>query len=155
MLDALDVHARLIAVPNPSLMDNHQEELAEEYDRQGYLVWGKLGSVRIAAKIRILVLTNICLLPPPPTDLSQMRSSTSRSTCRRRGRRPRRPTPCSPAACTTPSHSLSARPWRSIGPSSASAKTRAGPTAWAYSSSASRCSSSVNTPGGGRLDWIG
>lgn len=43
MLDALDVHARLIAVPNPSLMDNHQEELAEEYDRQGYLVWGKLG----------------------------------------------------------------------------------------------------------------
>ena len=43
MLDALAAGARLIAVANPTLMDNHQQELAEEYDEQGYLVWGKLG----------------------------------------------------------------------------------------------------------------
>lgn len=26
-------------------MDNHQEELAKEMERQGFLVWGKLGYV--------------------------------------------------------------------------------------------------------------
>jgi beta-1,4-N-acetylglucosaminyltransferase len=42
MLDALSVNARTIVVPNTSLMDNHQVELAEEFDRLGYLRWGKL-----------------------------------------------------------------------------------------------------------------
>lgn len=31
-------------VPNPSLLDNHQDELAEELARQGYVVHGKLSS---------------------------------------------------------------------------------------------------------------
>ncbi len=44
-MDALGANARLVAVPNPALMDNHQEELAEEMERRGYLVWGKLGYV--------------------------------------------------------------------------------------------------------------
>ncbi|RYP53852.1 hypothetical protein DL768_001303 [Monosporascus sp. mg162] len=50
IMDALRVDARLIAVPNPALMDNHQEELAEEMERQGYLVWGKLGSLANAVE---------------------------------------------------------------------------------------------------------
>ncbi|RYP64505.1 hypothetical protein DL769_006643 [Monosporascus sp. CRB-8-3] len=50
IMDALRVGARLIAVPNPALMDNHQEELAEEMERQGYLVWGKLGSLADAVE---------------------------------------------------------------------------------------------------------
>ncbi|RYP30890.1 hypothetical protein DL767_006022 [Monosporascus sp. MG133] len=50
ILDALRVNARLIAVPNPALMDNHQEELAEEMERQGYVVWGKLGSLADAVE---------------------------------------------------------------------------------------------------------
>ncbi|RYO83116.1 hypothetical protein DL766_004450 [Monosporascus sp. MC13-8B] len=50
IMDALRVNARLIAVPNPALMDNHQEELAEEMERQGYLVWGKLGSLADAVE---------------------------------------------------------------------------------------------------------
>ncbi|RYP67161.1 hypothetical protein DL771_007389 [Monosporascus sp. 5C6A] len=50
IMDALRVKARLVAVPNPALMDNHQEELAEEMERQGYLVWGKLGSLADAVE---------------------------------------------------------------------------------------------------------
>ncbi|RYP07719.1 hypothetical protein DL764_002338 [Monosporascus ibericus] len=50
IMDALRVDARLIAVPNPALMDNHQEELAEEMERQGYAVWGKLGSLADAVE---------------------------------------------------------------------------------------------------------
>ncbi len=42
ILDALRITAPLIVVPNPSLLDNHQEELAEELARQGYVVQGHL-----------------------------------------------------------------------------------------------------------------
>lgn len=42
ILEALRIDAPLIVVPNPDLLDNHQEELAEELARQGYVVHGKL-----------------------------------------------------------------------------------------------------------------
>ena len=34
--------APLIVVANSTLKDNHQEELAEELQHQGYAIWGKL-----------------------------------------------------------------------------------------------------------------
>lgn len=40
VLDALRFQKRLIVVPNESLMDNHQKELSEELERQGYLIEG-------------------------------------------------------------------------------------------------------------------
>ena len=49
VLDALRLSAPLVVVPNPSLLDNHQEELAEEMARQGYAVYGHLESVFFAA----------------------------------------------------------------------------------------------------------
>jgi len=38
VLDALRLGLPLIVVPNRSLLDNHQQELAEELERQGYVV---------------------------------------------------------------------------------------------------------------------
>ncbi|KAI9643219.1 N-acetylglucosaminyldiphosphodolichol N-acetylglucosaminyltransferase catalytic subunit alg13 [Ciborinia camelliae] len=37
ILDALRIDVPLIVVPNTSLLDNHQAELADELERQGYL----------------------------------------------------------------------------------------------------------------------
>ncbi|KAI5922704.1 hypothetical protein F4810DRAFT_711296 [Camillea tinctor] len=45
IMAALAHDTGLIAVANPALMDNHQAELAEEMERQGYAVQGKLGSL--------------------------------------------------------------------------------------------------------------
>ncbi|KAI1140460.1 glycosyltransferase family 1 protein [Hypoxylon sp. FL0543] len=45
ILDALDFNTNLIAVPNPALMGNHQSEIAEEMEKQGFLVQGKVGYV--------------------------------------------------------------------------------------------------------------
>ncbi|KAF3058666.1 UDP-N-acetylglucosamine transferase subunit alg13 [Daldinia childiae] len=45
ILEALDFDSVLIAVPNPTLMDNHQLEIAEEMDSQGHLIQGKIGSL--------------------------------------------------------------------------------------------------------------
>lgn len=42
-MDALRYNAKLIAVPNESLMDNHQAELANEMQSQGFLVSGRIG----------------------------------------------------------------------------------------------------------------
>ena len=42
ILDALRIAAPLIVVPNPGLLDNHQEELAEELAAQGYVIHGHL-----------------------------------------------------------------------------------------------------------------
>ncbi|KAI9715499.1 MAG: N-acetylglucosaminyldiphosphodolichol N-acetylglucosaminyltransferase catalytic subunit alg13 [Chrysothrix sp. TS-e1954] len=44
ILDALRVQTPLIVVPNSTLLDNHQVELAEELSRQGYVVHGRLTS---------------------------------------------------------------------------------------------------------------
>lgn len=42
ILDALRLNVPLIVVPNPSLLDNHQQELAEVLEQQGYVIHGKL-----------------------------------------------------------------------------------------------------------------
>ncbi|KAL2759064.1 glycosyltransferase family 1 protein [Sodiomyces alcalophilus JCM 7366] len=45
LLDGLRVGPPLIVVPNPTLKDNHQVELAEEVQSQGYAIWGRLGQI--------------------------------------------------------------------------------------------------------------
>lgn len=48
ILDGMRVSVPLIVVPNPTLKDNHQVELAEEIQRQGYGIWGRLGDLAFA-----------------------------------------------------------------------------------------------------------
>lgn len=50
ILDCLRVSAPLIVVPNPTLKDNHQAELAEEIQTQGYAIWGRLGQLAHAVE---------------------------------------------------------------------------------------------------------
>lgn len=42
ILDALRISVPLIVVPNTTLLDNHQLELAEELAKQRYVVHGSL-----------------------------------------------------------------------------------------------------------------
>ncbi|KAI2795063.1 UDP-N-acetylglucosamine transferase subunit alg13 [Penicillium oxalicum] len=42
ILDGLRAGLPLVVVPNPSLADNHQQELAEALAKQGYVIVGKL-----------------------------------------------------------------------------------------------------------------
>ncbi|KAM0795220.1 hypothetical protein BDR22DRAFT_894339 [Usnea florida] len=48
ILDALRIAVPIIVVPNPDLLDNHQEELAEELAIQGYVVHGHLDDLPAA-----------------------------------------------------------------------------------------------------------
>ncbi|KAJ1326562.1 beta-1,4-N-acetylglucosaminyltransferase [Microdochium nivale] len=50
IMDALRYNAKLIAVPNESLMDNHQAELANEMQSQGFLVSGRIGRLAEAVE---------------------------------------------------------------------------------------------------------
>ncbi|KAI9787969.1 MAG: N-acetylglucosaminyldiphosphodolichol N-acetylglucosaminyltransferase catalytic subunit alg13 [Candelina submexicana] len=50
ILDALRISVPLIVVPNPGLLDNHQEELAEILAEQGYVVHGKSNNLPAAIK---------------------------------------------------------------------------------------------------------
>ncbi|KAK8167810.1 glycosyl transferase [Phyllosticta citrichinensis] len=45
ILDALRLNVPLIVVPNPTLLDNHQLELAEILEQQGYVIHGKLDNL--------------------------------------------------------------------------------------------------------------
>ncbi|GKT90537.1 glycosyltransferase family 28 domain-containing protein [Colletotrichum tofieldiae] len=45
ILDGMRVSVPLVVVPNPTLKDNHQVELAEEIQRQGYGIWGRLADL--------------------------------------------------------------------------------------------------------------
>jgi beta-1,4-N-acetylglucosaminyltransferase len=46
ILDVLRMGVPLIVVPNPALLDNHQLELAQELQAQGYATQGDLGLVQ-------------------------------------------------------------------------------------------------------------
>ncbi|KAI9838806.1 MAG: N-acetylglucosaminyldiphosphodolichol N-acetylglucosaminyltransferase catalytic subunit alg13 [Thelocarpon superellum] len=50
ILDALRIAVPLIVVPNESLLDNHQAELAEELASAGYAVHGKLDNLASAIR---------------------------------------------------------------------------------------------------------
>ncbi|CAJ2502708.1 Uu.00g101020.m01.CDS01 [Anthostomella pinea] len=50
IMDALHFDTKVIAVANPTLMDNHQEEIAEEMQRKGYCIHARLGCVATALK---------------------------------------------------------------------------------------------------------
>ncbi|KAK3173339.1 hypothetical protein OEA41_006668 [Lepraria neglecta] len=50
ILDALRIAVPLIVVPNPALLDNHQEELAEELAKQGYVIHGNLHDLPAAIR---------------------------------------------------------------------------------------------------------
>ncbi|TVY34130.1 UDP-N-acetylglucosamine transferase subunit [Lachnellula subtilissima] len=50
ILDAMRLGLPLVVVPNVSLLDNHQEELADELERQGYVV--KSDTKDLAAAIK-------------------------------------------------------------------------------------------------------
>ena len=43
ILEVLRYQLSLIVVPNPTLMDNHQKELAEDCEQEGWAIYGKLG----------------------------------------------------------------------------------------------------------------
>ncbi|KAL8844555.1 MAG: hypothetical protein Q9176_001066 [Flavoplaca citrina] len=57
ILDAMRIDVPLIAVPNTSLLHNHQVDLAEELARQGYLVHGRLESVRLYGLPFLLIVS--------------------------------------------------------------------------------------------------
>ncbi|KAI8633974.1 glycosyltransferase family 1 protein [Xylariaceae sp. FL1651] len=65
IIGALEFDSKLIAVPNPSLMDNHQLEIAEEMESQGFLIHGTLGSV--AEAIKKINATTLRKWPPGPS----------------------------------------------------------------------------------------
>ncbi|PQE23992.1 UDP-N-acetylglucosamine transferase subunit alg13 protein [Rutstroemia sp. NJR-2017a WRK4] len=48
ILDAMRLGLPLIVVPNTSLLDNHQEELADELERQGYVTKSNIGGLAAA-----------------------------------------------------------------------------------------------------------
>ncbi|KAK4214643.1 hypothetical protein QBC37DRAFT_283250 [Rhypophila decipiens] len=45
ILEALRYQAPLVVVPNPTLMDNHQAELAQECENQKWAIYGRLGQL--------------------------------------------------------------------------------------------------------------
>ncbi|KAI4277701.1 MAG: hypothetical protein LQ337_001575 [Flavoplaca oasis] len=67
ILDAMRIDVPLIAVPNTSLLHNHQVDLAEELARQGYLVHGRLGNLS-AALAESDILRRTRQTWPPPND---------------------------------------------------------------------------------------
>ncbi|KAI0393355.1 hypothetical protein F5Y17DRAFT_432950 [Xylariaceae sp. FL0594] len=68
IIGALEYDSKLVAVPNPELMDNHQVEIAEEMESQGFLVHGTLGSV--AEAVEKAVQMTLRKWPPDPSPAS-------------------------------------------------------------------------------------
>lgn len=73
ILDALRIAVPIIVVPNPDLLDNHQEELAEELAMQGYVVHGHLDD--LPAAIRRSESLRKTQNPWPPADTGEDPSS--------------------------------------------------------------------------------
>ena len=59
ILDALRLHKPLIVVPNPTLLHNHQLELAEALEARGHLKSSTIQCVRSSASIYYFVQTPI------------------------------------------------------------------------------------------------
>ncbi|KAI2625822.1 glycosyltransferase family 1 protein [Hypoxylon sp. NC1633] len=68
ILDALDYDAALIAVPNPALMGNHQSEIADEMEKEGFLIQGKVGSLVDVINEDMLNAPKKEWPPPPDED---------------------------------------------------------------------------------------
>jgi hypothetical protein len=67
ILEAMRYQAPLIMVPNPTLMDNHQAELAEECEQQGWGIAGKLGYVSAhLSNLPFHFQAAVANSPPPP-----------------------------------------------------------------------------------------
>ncbi|KAI8948425.1 hypothetical protein F4801DRAFT_459050 [Xylaria longipes] len=68
IIEALEFDSKLVAVPNPELMDNHQLEIAEEMESKGFLIRGTLGSV--ADAVEKADTTALRKWPPGPSPSS-------------------------------------------------------------------------------------
>jgi beta-1,4-N-acetylglucosaminyltransferase len=61
IIGALEFDSKLVAVPNPELMDNHQLEIAEEMESQGFLAHGTLGYGNHSFPSALFrILTGVC-----------------------------------------------------------------------------------------------
>ncbi|KAI1107063.1 glycosyltransferase family 1 protein [Jackrogersella minutella] len=68
ILDALDFDTNIIAVPNPALMGNHQSEIADEMEKQGFLTQAKVGSLADLLSEDALAATKKQWPPEPDPD---------------------------------------------------------------------------------------
>lgn len=74
ILEVLRLQVPLVVVPNPTLMDNHQAELAEELESTGDAVYGRLGklteaitrSLELVAQGPLIKLKDLPPYSPPP-----------------------------------------------------------------------------------------
>ncbi len=55
VLDAMRLGLRMLVIPNESLLDNHQKELAEELENQGYATMSDTQYAVFPAKSQISV----------------------------------------------------------------------------------------------------
>jgi beta-1,4-N-acetylglucosaminyltransferase len=67
ILDALRAHKPLIVVINANLMDNHQQEIADEFRSQGYLLTSEATEVELARTIQESSTFQFAVIPPANT----------------------------------------------------------------------------------------
>ncbi|OJJ64383.1 hypothetical protein ASPSYDRAFT_309311 [Aspergillus sydowii CBS 593.65] len=64
ILAALRFGVPLVVVPNPTLQDNHQEELAEVLQDEGYAIWGHYRQLSAALDRAEILRTKMLSWPP-------------------------------------------------------------------------------------------